>query len=208
MTPESQRDEESVDIPLRPPKEELPADVILRLLGEYSAKVSSGLRVPIKDLRTADNRNQSSRWSIVIIGCFAIMSLGAVTFISYDDVFDNTYTGLFFYAGTIFLIYRFFQLRTLERASRRGPELELAIWQLRRVYQVASRMEDLGRDVDFARQLELELRLSEAQFLLNRAEKLGITEATADAEIASVLHSRPKRTTDEVLVHGYLQNTD
>jgi len=58
-------------------------------------------------------------------------------------------------------------------AAPRRTAVQLAAWRLRRVYELASRVEDLGRDLDPHRRLELELRLGEAQFLLIRARRLG-----------------------------------
>ncbi|KIG11994.1 hypothetical protein DB30_02146 [Enhygromyxa salina] len=45
--------------------------------------------------------------------------------------------------------------------------VELALWQLRRIYELMSRREDLGISLDSGVRLELELRLSEAAFILS-----------------------------------------
>lgn len=66
-------------------------------------------------------------------------------------------------------------------------EVQLAAWRLRRVYELASRLEDGGRAIDHHRRLELELRLSEAQFRLNRAQRLGEPTST---EARAVLRQR------------------
>jgi hypothetical protein len=55
----------------------------------------------------------------------------------------------------------------------RKDSVQLAAWRLRRIYELASRVEDVGRGVDPSRRLELDLRLGEAQYLLNHAERLG-----------------------------------
>jgi hypothetical protein len=57
--------------------------------------------------------------------------------------------------------------------SGHRTEVQLAAWRLRRVYELASRLEDGGPALDRERRLELELRLGAAQFRLNRAERLG-----------------------------------
>jgi hypothetical protein len=61
------------------------------------------------------------------------------------------------------------------RLAGAGPrtEVQLAAWRLRRVYELASRLEDGGRALERHRRLELELRLGEAQYLLNRTQRLG-----------------------------------
>jgi hypothetical protein len=52
------------------------------------------------------------------------------------------------------------------RGTRTG--VELAAWHLRRIYQLVSRREDIGVRLDSGTRLELELRLSEAAFILTQ----------------------------------------
>jgi hypothetical protein len=52
-------------------------------------------------------------------------------------------------------------------------DVQLAAWRLRQVYELASRMEDMDMALEPVQRLELELRLGEAQFLLNRVERWG-----------------------------------
>lgn len=205
MPLEPREGEVPVDVVLGSPRDELPIVVIFRMLGEYSAKVSLGLQLPIGGHRaTATTSSREIITSRVREIVFALACALMFCVVIVIEVYGGRaplselwIPATICVVSIVFSLLRVFSIWNELKGRYRRPELELAVWQLRRVYQVASRMEDLGRDMDFARQLEFELRLSEAQFLLNRAEKLGITEATADAEIAGVLRARSKRSGDE-----------
>lgn len=160
------------------------SSVALRMLGEYSTKVSLGLRG-----RRVANSGLVAWLAAAFLLVFAIM--GSSYFLG-----STVLSAIAALPSLAVVAISVKILRTISDAQR-GHDLELAVWQLRRVYGVASRLEDIGRyRSNFGQHLEFELRLSEAQFLLNQAEKLGITEATVDAEIAGVLRARSKGSGD------------
>jgi len=166
--------------------DEMPAEVVLRMLGEYSARVSTGMGMSV-----GARASSSAFWGSVVV---LVVLLGAGMYFVVErspltDDFAKTFAVVAVVAVAAVTTYVTKKLGELVE-SRRRPELELAVWQLRRIYQVASRMEDLGHQVDFATRFEFDLRLSEAQFLLGRAERLGITEALTEAEFASVRRER------------------
>lgn len=68
--------------------------------------------------------------------------------------------------------------------------VQLAAWRLRQVYEIASRLNDMDIAPDPIQRLEFELRLSEAQFLLNRVEWWGPPSSKA---ARMVLRQRPEK---------------
>jgi hypothetical protein len=125
-------------------------DGLLRTLGEQTDKLTTALR----DLGRA-------HWNGGLLVTGTTMGTTAFYVGGHAPVWLPPVVGIL--AGCV---WRF-------AAAPRRIAAQLAAWRLRRVYELASRVEDLGRDLDAHERLELELRLSEAQFLLIRAGRLG-----------------------------------
>lgn len=159
---------------------ELPIEVVLRMLGEYSTKVATGLR---------------RRWQyLVVLILIAMMAFG------------TGYLGMPSSIGGFSLLYGVLLVAIVLAAwARDRTELQLAVWQLRRIYELASRIEDVGTTIDFVHRFEFELRLSEALFLLNRAEginsdKKGLFPPNhADRFIRRASGTDPEETLDDPL---------
>ncbi|HLT37885.1 MAG TPA: hypothetical protein VK034_16485 [Enhygromyxa sp.] len=130
---------------------------LIRVLGEYTAKANSA------------HRDYVSGLFVLSIGTALVVAAGSV------------FTGGFFFAlgdisGTALTLILSAILAVGTTAvvvyiATQKTAVELATWQLRRVYELVSRREDLGVDVDSGTRLEMELRLGEAAFLLTTLER-------------------------------------
>ncbi len=125
------------------PDYRLPIEMALESLREFNKKVS--------DAQTSYERTVS----------LAVFSIIAAV---------GAFTGFGFRGGSAFLIAATGLALFVLDALRRRSTLRLASWQLRRVYEITSRLTEAGGVVDFGTQLQMELLLSEAKLLLIRAE--------------------------------------
>ena len=128
---------------------------LIRVLGEYTEKA-----------QRADRRNRQS-----LALAAALLSGGASVTAAVAFALSNHYDVpvVVFYFGVAVLVST--MLWSIPASLGHRQSVELAVWQLRRVYELASRREDLGVELDSGTRLELELRLSEAAFLLTDLEK-------------------------------------
>lgn len=138
---------------------------LIRMLGEYTGKAQ----------RAAQEYRQFSGLIYGILIGFA--SLAAIGFaiarprgyeVSDGNPIDPIAT---VYVLLVIIFFAASLLWSTRFLSPRGSNVQLAVWQLRRVYELASRREDLGIELDSGLRLELELRLSEAAFTLTDLEK-------------------------------------
>lgn len=126
---------------------------LIRLLGEYTTKAD-----------TAHQRYLLRR-GVELAAVLAVYALAFVLPIAILDPAALNYLIVLVPAlgfGAVIVQLYYTKLRT---------PVELAVWQLRRVYELVSRREDLGVVLDSGTRLELELRLSEAAFLLSSLQK-------------------------------------
>lgn len=129
---------------------------LIRVLGEYTDKVQRA-------------RERYQRETIWLGGTFLAVFAGA-TVMTLAGVLQSTGLAVVAIIAAIIIGAVVAFASTLAPFERR-EHVELAVWQLRRVYELASRREDLGVELDSGTRLELELRLSEAAFLLTDLEK-------------------------------------
>jgi hypothetical protein len=140
---------------------EVPVAVVLRMLGEYSEKATKHLR---------------RRWLSLCILWMAGVGAVATIFLSVMAEASGHSSAEMgdiqtFLAGSAYVFAVMMSIGLFGWLENRSG-LELSVWQLRKAYDLASRIEDVGTKIDFAYRVELELRLSEAQFLLNRSVRL------------------------------------
>ncbi|WP_146157843.1 hypothetical protein [Enhygromyxa salina] len=130
----------------------LPKEVVARLLREYT-----------DNARAADQRYQN----FLGLGAamFVAVCVSVVWLIVQSVSGSPTGVAWMLSAASFFLLMLLAVL-----GGRMKPGVELSIWQLRRVYQIGSRLVDVGARLNFAQRVELELKLSEAQFLLKKHE--------------------------------------
>jgi hypothetical protein len=178
--------------------------ITLRMLGEYSQKVSRGLRQRSTSLLLL--------W-LASIGFVVSALLPALLPVVPDAVewpislFGRELSPWIAVVGMT--VFGFFSGRASITWHRDRPELQLAVRQLRKIYELTSRLEDVADENDVAHRLEVELRLSEAQFLLNRADRANLDGVQAPAEVAKTLRKsiRPDAATRRAAVVGQNANT-
>jgi hypothetical protein len=135
-------------------------EALIRVLGEYTAKAASAHL----------HYTKQSATYIAFVYATTLASLGVVLVVTEFGALNY----LFF--GPALVV--FFLVTFLYWPSVTTP-LELAVWQLRRIYELVSRREDLGVTMDSGTRLELELRLSEAQFILAQTKRFDRPEKFA-----------------------------
>jgi hypothetical protein len=124
---------------------------LIRVLGEYTAKATSAHQNYVRGL-------QGVSVTTALIGGGLGVMLGV------------TLSGTAFFTA-ISLILAVGITTVVVYIATEKTAVELATWQLRRIYELVSRREDLGVDVDSGTRLEMELRLGEAAFLLTSLKR-------------------------------------
>lgn len=140
---------------------------LIRVLAEYTEKAQ---RAGERYRQYAGLLGTGTLFSVILMVLFTINYLREAT--SFIGVTGVTVV----LVGLLGLVVGAFGRRSL--AFRKS--VELAVWQLRRVYELASRREDLGVEIDSGTRLELELRLSEAAFMLTDLEQFHRPEKFRD----------------------------
>jgi hypothetical protein len=132
---------------------------LIRVLGEYTTKAADAYRTY--------NTQSVAIMALALAALFGLLSVsliitdfGALTYLLFGPALLAVVVAYFYLQGT--------------RTS-----VELAAWHLRRIYQLVSRREDIGVRLDSGTRLELELRLSEAGFLLTQMKRFDRPEKFA-----------------------------
>lgn len=146
------------------PSKEISDEALIRVLGEYTDKADAIYQRHVSLLFRALN--------LCIVGMFMIL-FAIVNMFRYSDHFSTSV--LIVVWGIPILIFAYSGSLVL---PSRG-HVERAAWQLRRIYQLVSSRENLGVRLDSGTRLELELRLSEAGFLLTQMKRFDRPEKFA-----------------------------
>ncbi|NJK33019.1 MAG: hypothetical protein HC927_11740 [Deltaproteobacteria bacterium] len=136
-------------------KPKISAELLHQLLGEYVEKSALALRRHEANLlRIAIGLMVAVAFCAVIV---AIPLLELVTFLSLVLV---TFVASIFWLGM-----------SIKEYVTVKQDLSLAAWQLRRIYELASRYEDTDPDIEPALRIGVVLKLGEAQLLLRQLRK-------------------------------------
>lgn len=141
-------------------------EALIRVLGEYTAKAASA-------------HLHYTRLSATFAALFfasLLASLWALRVVTDFGALDYDIADIAIILGPALAILG---LTFVLSWSAVTTTLELAVWQLRRIYELVSRREDLGVAMDSGTRMELELRLSEAQFILARTKRFDRPEKFA-----------------------------
>jgi hypothetical protein len=124
-------------------------EALIRVLGEYTVKAADTYRRYVSQSAIILALTLALMFGLLSI-TFLITDFGALRYLLFGPALLAAFTVYYLYV----------------RGTRTG--VELAAWHLRRIYQLVSRREDIGVRLDSGTRLELELRLSEAAFILTQ----------------------------------------
>ncbi|MFV8750527.1 hypothetical protein ACNOYE_08235 [Nannocystaceae bacterium ST9] len=172
-------------------KPKLSGELLHQLLGEYVEKAGHALR-----------RYEQGRFKL--LGSLCILGVIVMAVLSVNYILARNYFS--FMAFVIGLIALAGGL--LVSALRNGnnvvkEDLALSFWQLRRIYELASRYEDTGLDLEPALRTGIVLKLGEAQLLLSQLAKFESKDARFE-EMRSLgpdplkIQARPEETRTKV----------
>lgn len=133
-------------------------DHVIRMLGEYVEKAN-------RARRDYEAREAIYASRMGVVASFSSGFMSAIVFVLEGASWVALVAAI---AGGLFAVS--FLLRVRMRSYLRD-EVEIATWHLRRVYELASGHADLRVPMDSATCAELELKLSEAAFLLAELER-------------------------------------
>lgn len=149
-------------------KPKLSAELLHQLLGEHVEKAGQTLR------RREQLQSRRLLYYVVTltmtltVPVFFYISASASNWVDYQSIYIIMW--LIPVAGLAVGLYLYLEIVTVQ-AKIVMQDLALAAWQLRRIYELASRYEDTGPEIEPALRTGIVLKLGEAQLLLAQLEK-------------------------------------
>lgn len=145
------------------PSKEISDEALIRVLAEYTNKADEIYQTYVRMLV----------YALGFLG-FGVMSIASGIHLIHVYLSPSALS-LLAIAITLALLLSYPFFATLMRRSN----VERATWQLRRIYQLVSTRENLGVRLDSGTRLELELRLSDAGFILTQMKRFDRPEKFA-----------------------------
>jgi hypothetical protein len=149
-------------------KPKLSAELLHQLLGEHVEKAGQTLR----------RHEQLELRTPIYFGAMAfmiVMALFLTYFLMLDPELPNlVLPTLMIIISVLVLVISVVAMAAINSAAQGGvlkQDLALTVWQLRRIYELASRYEDTGPEIEPALRMGIVLKLGEAQLLLTQLEK-------------------------------------
>jgi hypothetical protein len=150
------------------PKPRLSAELLHQLLGEHVEKAG-------QTLRRKEHLDTSAvsyiLWLVTALLCVLGLSVYIIPVLDLMSVQDLA-SWAFLFIPLIFVVSSISRILISSGPSAMvKQDLALAAWQLRRIYELASRYEDTGPEIEPALRTGMVLKLGEAQLLLTQLAK-------------------------------------